>query len=74
MTSESGFSNFLLILTIIIVSYGSKLSEKEKIYNIAFMVIIYAGIACTCLLHILMHNKTQFCLSTLSYILDKKGV
>lgn len=50
------------------------LSEKEKIYNIAFMVIIYAGIACTCLLHILMHNKTQFCLSTLSYILDKKGV
>ena len=35
------------------------LSEKEKIYNIAFMVIIYAGIACTCLFHILMHNKTQ---------------
>ena len=36
-----------------------KLPEKGKIYNIAFMVTIYAGITCTCLLDLLMQNKAQ---------------
>lgn len=48
-----------ILKSIIIVGYESKLSENVKLYNIAFMVIIYAGIACTCLLDLLLLDKTQ---------------